>query len=200
MGTPDFILDLRAKVGTTPLWLSGVTAVITRDGGERTDHTLGALGALGALGTLGTVGPASMAGTATTARQVLLIRRADNGAWTPVTGIIDPGEHPADAAVRETAEEAGVRIAVDYLAWVNVTDVVVYPNGDRSRYLDHTFACRWLDGDPAPADDETTDARWWSLDALPPMSPDLSARIAVVIDSLARGDRTTRLTPYEAGD
>ena len=24
--------------------------------------------------------------------EVLLVRRADNGAWTPVTGIIDPGE------------------------------------------------------------------------------------------------------------
>ena len=31
----------------------------------------------------------------------LLARRADNGAWSPVTGIIDPGEHPGDAALRE---------------------------------------------------------------------------------------------------
>lgn len=174
MGTPEFILDLRAKVGTTQLWLSGVTAVITRDGPE---------------------GSAASTGSA---REVLLIRRSDNGAWTPVTGIIDPGEHPVEAAVREAAEEAGVQIAVDYLAWVNVTDVVTYPNGDRSRYLDHTFACHWLEGDPAPADDEATEAGWWPLDALPPLSAELSARIAVVVDSLARADRTTRLTPYDA--
>lgn len=174
MGTPEFILDLRARVGTTQLWLCGVTAVITRDGPEESK------------------------GLAGSPREVLLIRRADNGAWTPVTGIVDPGEHPVDAAVREAAEEAGVRIGVDYLAWVSVTDVVVYPNGDRSRYLDHTFACHWLEGDPAPADDEATEARWWPLDALPPLPADLSARIAVVVDSLGRGDRTTRLTPYDA--
>ena len=33
----------------------------------------------------------------------LTVRRADDGAWTPVTGIIDPGEEPAIAAVREYA-------------------------------------------------------------------------------------------------
>ena len=31
--------------------------------------------------------------------QVLLCRRSDNGAWTPITGIVDPGEEPAVTAV-----------------------------------------------------------------------------------------------------
>jgi 8-oxo-dGTP pyrophosphatase MutT (NUDIX family) len=31
--------------------------------------------------------------------EVLLIERADNGIWAPVTGIVDPGEEPADAAI-----------------------------------------------------------------------------------------------------
>ncbi|RYY40302.1 MAG: ADP-ribose pyrophosphatase, partial [Actinomycetales bacterium] len=30
MSTPDFILALREKIGTDPLWLPGVTAVTTR--------------------------------------------------------------------------------------------------------------------------------------------------------------------------
>ena len=29
-------------------------------------------------------------------RQVLLVKRADNQAWTPVMGIVEPGENPAD--------------------------------------------------------------------------------------------------------
>jgi 8-oxo-dGTP pyrophosphatase MutT (NUDIX family) len=37
---------------------------------------------------------------------VLLVRRSDNGSWAPITGIVDPGEHPAHAAVREVLEEA----------------------------------------------------------------------------------------------
>lgn len=40
--------------------------------------------------------------------QVLLGRRSDNGVLTPITGIVDPGEEPADAAAREALEEAGV--------------------------------------------------------------------------------------------
>ncbi|MGO1582440.1 MAG: NUDIX domain-containing protein, partial [Actinomycetaceae bacterium] len=39
--------------------------------------------------------------------EVLLVRRADDGRWTPVTGIVDPGEEVADAAVREVLEETG---------------------------------------------------------------------------------------------
>ena len=39
---------------------------------------------------------------------MLLVKRSDNGAWTPVTGIVDPGEEPAVAAAREALEETGV--------------------------------------------------------------------------------------------
>src|SRR5690625_4724932 len=44
--------------------------------------------------------------------RLLAVRRRDNGAWTPVTGIIDPGEQPASAAAREVLEEAGVTCRV----------------------------------------------------------------------------------------
>ena len=33
--------------------------------------------------------------------RLLVVRRADDGRWTPVTGIVDPGEEPARAAERE---------------------------------------------------------------------------------------------------
>ncbi len=35
--------------------------------------------------------------------QLLLVRRSDNGIWSPVTGIMDPGEEPAACAVREAS-------------------------------------------------------------------------------------------------
>lgn len=42
--------------------------------------------------------------------EVLLLKRVpkDGGFWQPVTGMIEPGESPADAASRETLEETGV--------------------------------------------------------------------------------------------
>ncbi len=131
MAIPDFILALRHKIGTDPLWLSGVTAVVCRED------------------------------------QVLLVRRADTGVWTPVTGIIDPGEQPADAAVREVHEETDVEAVPERLVMVHVTEPVVYANGDQARYLDLVFRMRWARGTPHPADGENSDARWFGVDGCP---------------------------------
>jgi 8-oxo-dGTP pyrophosphatase MutT (NUDIX family) len=79
--------------------------------------------------------------------------------------------------VRETLEETGVRCSVDALAWVSVTGVVEYPNGDRSQYIDHTFRCTYDGGAAHPADDESTDVRWFPLDDLPPMPAHLRERV-----------------------
>ena len=117
---------------------------------------------------------------------LLLVRRSDTGEWTPVTGIVDPGEEPAVAAVREVREEAAVEAVAQRLAQVSVVGPVVYDNGDRSQYLDLTFRCRWVSGEPFPADGENTDARWFDLDDLPPMPPDMASRVAAALP--ARGE------------
>ena len=109
--------------------------------------------------------------------QVLLVRRADNGAWTPVTGIVDPGEEPAVAAAREVLEEADVVATPERLASVFVTEMVVYDNGDRTQYLDLTFRFAYVSGEAHPADGENTEARWFDLDDLPPMSERMASRI-----------------------
>lgn len=109
--------------------------------------------------------------------QVLLVRRADTGEWTPVTGIIDPGEQPAVAGAREVMEEAGVVAVPERLAWVNTLEPMTYPNGDHSQYLDLTFRFRYVSGEPVPGDEENTAAGWFPLDDLPAMSATMRARI-----------------------
>lgn len=113
--------------------------------------------------------------------EVLLVKRADNGIWAPVTGIADPGEEPADAAVREVTEETGVTALPQRLAWVHATAPVIHANGDHAQYLDHVFAMRWVSGEPYPADDESTDARWCALSALPQMPHRMRERITVAL-------------------
>lgn len=122
------------------------------------------------------------------ATELLLVRRADTGEWTPVTGIVDPAEEPGVAARRETLEETGVTATVDRLASIAVTDPVTYPNGDHAVYLDHTFACTWVSGEPYAADDESTAAGWFRLDALPPMGARYVERIEAALsdDPVAR--------------
>jgi 8-oxo-dGTP pyrophosphatase MutT (NUDIX family) len=112
---------------------------------------------------------------------ILLVQRSDNLQWTPVTGIVDPGEEPAVCAVREAREETGVDIVVDRLAMASVGDEVVYPNGDRARYLDLTFACTWRSGDAHVADDESVDVRWCQVAELPPMGRWMTERIEAAL-------------------
>ena len=113
--------------------------------------------------------------------EILLVRRADNGAWTPITGIPDPGEEPARAIAREALEETGVVVTVDRLASTSVYPGVVHANGDRASYLDLTFACTYVSGEAHVADDESVDVRWCPVAELPPMGPWMTERIVAAL-------------------
>jgi len=123
--------------------------------------------------------------------RVLLGRRSDTGALTPITGIVDPGEEPADAAVRETLEEAGVVARVERLAWVHQIPRVTYDNGDQSDYLDLTFRCAWISGEPYPADGEMTDVGWYDP-GHPELVGDMRRRVEAALD-------TDGVTRFEGG-
>ena len=109
--------------------------------------------------------------------RLLLVKRADSGEWTPVAGIVEPGEHTADAAEREVLEEACVVARVERLAAVGVTQEYEYPNGDRTRYTDHTYRLRYVSGEASVGDDESVDVGWFPIDALPPMPERYLGRI-----------------------
>ena len=145
MPIPEFVLSMRAKVGTDLLWMPGVSAVV-----------------VGADGKL------------------LLGRRADNGLWAVVSGILEPGEQPAHAVVREALEETGVHVRVDGLAsFYSDARTIVYENGDRAQYLDLTFACTAIGGQAQVGDDESTEVGWFDPDALPtPLAPSSKSRLA----------------------
>ena len=100
------------------------------------------------------------------AGRVLLARRSDTGRWSVPAGLVDPGEQPAAAAVREVLEETGVRAEVERLGGV-ATHPVVYPNGDVCEYLNVWFRCRAVGGDTSRHDDESLEVGWFDRDALP---------------------------------
>lgn len=128
--------------------------------------------------------------------RLLMGRRADNGLWALISGILEPGEEPAQGLVREIAEETGVRAEVVALTSVSSGDRVTYPNGDVSQYLDLTFLCRHVDGEPFVADDESTAVDWFTLDALPErMTASSRQRLAATLayrDDPAAGPAFTR--------
>jgi 8-oxo-dGTP pyrophosphatase MutT (NUDIX family) len=101
--------------------------------------------------------------------RVLPVRIKDTGQWATVGGAIEPDESPAQAAIREAAEEAGVTLQLGaILAVVGGPEFrITYPNGDQTSYVSTVFDARVVSGTPTPDGDETVDAQWWHPDALP---------------------------------
>ena len=148
MPTPEFILELRKHVGNAPLWVPGVTAIVLKE--VPADAPIWQV------------------------PEVLLVKRADNGQWTPVTGIVDPGEEPHVAAVREVKEETGVDVTPVALLGVGQVGPVEYPNGDVTNYVDTAMRCSLVDGgnqDPFVADAESSHVGFFPISQLPPMQP-----------------------------
>jgi len=96
--------------------------------------------------------------------RVLLARHCDDDRWALPGGSIDPGETPADAAVREVWEETGL--------WVEPTRVVgvyggpafcvTYPNGDQIASVDTLFDVRVVGGKPVADGEEIHELRYFS--------------------------------------
>lgn len=113
--------------------------------------------------------------------EILLGQRSDNHQWSVIAGLVDPGEQPADALVREVEEETGVQVKIDRLAGVALHEVT-YPNGDRCHMLNTWFRCRAVGGEARVNDSESIAVGWFAPDALPELNPFALLRIRTSLD------------------
>ena len=100
--------------------------------------------------------------------RLLLVREAETRLWQTVGGSVEPDESPADAAIRETAEEAGVVVELDRIRGVTGGRQfrMTYPNGDLVSYVPTIFDAHIVSGEPRPDGDETIDVAWFTTDQL----------------------------------
>lgn len=142
MPTPDFIVQLREKIGHDQIFVPACSAIILRD--VPTDAALWEV------------------------PSVLLVKRSDNGAWTPVEGICEPGEEITTTALREVKEEVGLEAKVEALLGVGQTGPVTYPNGDECTFMGTALRVSVADGaEPVISDEENSEADWFSVAKLP---------------------------------
>ena len=82
------------------------------------------------------------------AGRVLLAKNAETGVWMTIGGAIDPGEEPADAAVRECWEETGLLVNPTRVLGVfgGPSFRITYPNGDIASYVAIVFEARKIGG------------------------------------------------------
>ena len=101
--------------------------------------------------------------------EILLHRRSDNGKWSLPGGSVDPGEQPADAAVREVYEETGIKVVPLRLCGVySGPDLLfTYADGSHTAITSIVFLCKPVGGAPRLDDDETLEIGYFAPDNLP---------------------------------
>ena len=96
--------------------------------------------------------------------QVLLHRRSDNGAWAL------PGESIETCAIREMFEETGLHVRIKRLVGVYSDPknycILRYPDGYAVHYLIVVYEVEQIGGELLISD-ESTDLRFFDVDALP---------------------------------
>ncbi|MGY1753490.1 NUDIX hydrolase [Blastococcus sp. SYSU D01042] len=126
--------------------------------------------------------------------RLLLVRRCDSGCWELPGGRVDVGETAVQAAVREAAEEAGVRVVVTGLVGVfsDPGHVIRSRQGEVRQQFALVFRARAVGGVPRGDERETSAAAWVGVDALDHLP--VEAPVRLWIDASLAGDDAPRLT------
>lgn len=100
--------------------------------------------------------------------KLLMIRHAEGGRWLLPGGSVEPGELPADAALREMWEETGVRIRLTRLAGVygGSEFIVSYSNDELVSYVMAVFSARVESVDSRPHSNETLEMGFFGEDEI----------------------------------
>ena len=90
--------------------------------------------------------------------KILLCHRRDINAWNLPGGLVEGGELPTEAAIRETLEETGLKIEIERLAGV-------YGKADKEEFV-FSFVGRVVGGN-IKSTDEADECVYFSLDEFP---------------------------------
>lgn len=83
------------------------------------------------------------------AGKILLQRRSDTGVWALPGGAMEIGETIGETAIRETKEETGLDVELEYIVgiYTNPHHVVAFSGGEVRQQFSICFACRLLGGE-----------------------------------------------------
>jgi 8-oxo-dGTP diphosphatase len=111
--------------------------------------------------------------------RLLLVRRCDSGTWELPGGRVDVGESAVEAALRETAEEAGVAVEITGLVglFTDPRHVVSAPGGEVRQQFVVLFRARAVGGVPHGDLEETSAAAWVDVAELPGLLVEPPVRI-----------------------
>ncbi|HET9868985.1 MAG TPA: NUDIX domain-containing protein [bacterium] len=110
--------------------------------------------------------------------EVLLAKRTDNGLWCIPGGHVDLGETLEQACLRELFEETGLKARVARLVGIysDPAHSLHIAQGPEWHTVRVSFLCRITGGTITPSE-ETSEIRYFSPDALPPLITDHAQRV-----------------------
>ncbi len=115
------------------------------------------------------------------ADEILMIRRTDNDNWAVPGGAIDLGESVAQAAVRETLEESGIKCSITGIIGIysDPKHVILYTsNGEARQEFSIVLTARPLSGQPTPSS-KSSEVRWVPVAEVHDYTMDRSMRIRI---------------------
>jgi ADP-ribose pyrophosphatase YjhB (NUDIX family) len=120
--------------------------------------------------------------------RVLLIRRSDNGMWGMPAGGMELGNTLAETAARELWEETGLTAtSLVPFAVYSGPDAQINMYGHAYQYIAMAFLVESWTGELLTETDETTDARFYALGALP---ADTGLSVTTTLADLATWEAT----------
>ncbi|MEV5380350.1 NUDIX domain-containing protein [Streptomyces nondiastaticus] len=107
--------------------------------------------------------------------RILLIKRHDNGLWALPGGMVEVGESPSCAAVREAWEEAGLE--AEAIGLIGLYDSRVVGTDTPFQVIHLVYECSVIRVDGLRTSRESDDFGWFSSGELPQISPGHEPRI-----------------------
>ncbi|MCF0114735.1 MAG: NUDIX domain-containing protein [Erysipelotrichaceae bacterium] len=98
--------------------------------------------------------------------KLLIQRRADNGEWGLVGGLLEMGETYEEAAVRETFEETGLKVHLDEFLGIYYHRDMEWPSGDKAFVIGAYYIASVVSGE-LKVDEESLELKFVDLDELP---------------------------------
>ncbi len=100
--------------------------------------------------------------------KILFQRRADNGKWGLIGGLLELNETYEEAALREIREETGLEVKLESFLGIFHNHDMVWPNGDRAHVISACYTASILSGEPR-IDEESYELRFFGKDEIPPL-------------------------------
>jgi ADP-ribose pyrophosphatase YjhB (NUDIX family) len=115
--------------------------------------------------------------------RILLVKAAYRWRWGMPGGLMDAGESPADAVVREALEETGLKIVL-----TSEPLVLVETTMQRVNFIYEAAPAPGADPDDLQAQaSEILELGWFALDELPETIPDMSGELFLRQDASREG-------------